>query len=138
VTERREEDELLGLVDDLMEIADGTPAAVIHVEADGFSVTLRRRPAPRAAEGIAADEAKVSAAGGELLHVRAPTVGIFSVSREWQAGDRVPQGASLGGVQSLGHVADITAPIDAVVREVLAANGAPVEYGQALFSLERA
>ncbi|MDP9265355.1 MAG: biotin/lipoyl-binding protein, partial [Chloroflexota bacterium] len=65
--------------------------------------------------------------------VQAPTVGIFSAVREWSAGDQVQRGAALGAIQSLGHMAEISAPVEGVIREVLVSGGSPVEYGQALF-----
>jgi biotin carboxyl carrier protein len=65
--------------------------------------------------------------------VHATTVGMFSAAREWTTGDAVARGDVLGGIQSLGHVAEISAPADGEIREVLVAGGAPVEYGQALF-----
>ena len=64
--------------------------------------------------------------------VHATTVGIFSPSKEWHAGDAVSRGDVLGGIKSLGQVAKIIAPADGEVREVLVAGGAPVEYGQPL------
>ncbi len=60
-------------------------------------------------------------------------MGVFSISREWSTGDSVARGDVLGGIQSLGHVAEISAPADGEIREVLVTGGAPVEYGQALF-----
>jgi acetyl-CoA carboxylase biotin carboxyl carrier protein len=130
-----ERDAVLGLLDDLLAIADGTQAAAVDVRADGFSVALRRTPGARTQQ--VPEEVEPSTPTVELVQVRAPTVGIFSTSREWSVGDRVEAGASLGAVQSLGHMAEIASPCSGVVRAVLAANGAPVEYGQALFSLER-
>jgi biotin carboxyl carrier protein len=41
----------------------------------------------------------------------------------------------LGAIQSLGHMADITAPTDGRIEEILVAAGAPVEYGQPLFAI---
>ena len=41
----------------------------------------------------------------------------------------------LGAIQSLGHMADITAPADGKIEEILVAAGAPVEYGQPLFAI---
>jgi acetyl-CoA carboxylase biotin carboxyl carrier protein len=130
-----ERDAVLGLLDDLLAIAEGTQAAAVDVRADGFSVALRRQPGARS-QG-AAKPAEPSAPAVELVQVRAPTVGMFSTSRDWSVGDRVEAGAALGAVQSLGHMAEIASPCTGQVRAVLAANGAPVEYGQALFSLER-
>jgi biotin carboxyl carrier protein len=126
-------DPLLGLVDDLMalELPAGLNGVTIEVEADGFAVSVtRRRNGPDVAPattGAATDDAE------KTQRVHATTVGIFNAVREWSAGDEVTRGDVLGGIQSLGHVADISAPADGEIREVLVAGGAPVEYGQPLF-----
>src|SRR5438093_859401 len=86
-----------------------------------------RPTAPRAALGAATDGAE------KPQRVHATTVGIFNAGREWTAGDEVKRGDVLGGIQSLGHIAEISAPADGEIREVLVAGGAPVEYGQPLF-----
>jgi len=128
-----EDDPLLGLVDDLLklELPDGLTAVTIEVEADGFAVSVsrqgptERRPTPAAKP----EEEPVE----KTQRVHATTVGLFSAAREWSTGDAVARGDVLGGIQSLGHVAEISAPADGEIREVLVTGGAPVEYGQALF-----
>jgi biotin carboxyl carrier protein len=126
-------DPLLGLVDDLMalELPAELDGVTIEVEADGFAVSVTRRrsggEAPRPAEAATTDDAE------NTQRVHATTVGIFNAIREWSAGDEVARGDVLGGIQSLGHLAEISAPVDGKIREVLVAGGAPVEYGQALF-----
>ena len=77
--------------------------------------------------------ARAEAPVEKTQRVHATTVGMFSAAREWSTGDSVARGDVLGGIQSLGHVAEISAPADGEIREVLVAGGAPVEYGQALF-----
>ena len=129
-----ENDPLLGLVDDLLrlELPAGLAAVRIEVEADGFAVSVSRRGVvPR----VAAPEAVLAepAAAEKTQRVHATTVGVFSTAREWSTGDAVARGDVLGGIQSLGHVAEISAPADGEIREVLVTGGAPVEYGQALF-----
>ena len=126
-------DPLLGLVDDLLklELPDGLAAVTIEVEADGFAVSVSRQgqTARATAPAIALKEAAVE----KTQRVHATTVGLFSAAREWSTGDTVARGDVLGGIQSLGHVAEISAPADSEIREVLVTGGAPVEYGQALF-----
>jgi biotin carboxyl carrier protein len=126
-------DPLLGLVDDLLkvELPDGLSAVTIQVEADGFAVSVSRQGqgARATAPAIALQEAAVE----KTQRVHATTVGLFNAAREWNAGDAVARGDVLGGIQSLGHVAEISAPADGEIREVLVTGGAPVEYGQALF-----
>jgi biotin carboxyl carrier protein len=126
-------DPLLGLVDDLLklELPDGLAAVTIEVEADGFAVSVSRQgqTARATTPAIALQEA----AAEKTQRVHATTVGLFSAAREWSSGDTVARGDVLGGIQSLGHVAEISAPADGEIREVLVTGGAPVEYGQALF-----
>jgi biotin carboxyl carrier protein len=131
-----ENDPLLGLVDDLLKIKlpDGLAGATIEVEADGFAVSVtRRHDGPGGRGGGAPATADAEATVEKTQRVHATTVGIFNSAREWSAGDPVARGDVLGGIQSLGHVAEISSPADGEIREVLVAGGAPVEYGQALF-----
>jgi biotin carboxyl carrier protein len=127
-------DPLLGLVDDLLklQLPEGLAAVTIEVEADGFAVSVSRngQSARATAPAIALEE---EASREKTQRVHATTVGLFSSAREWSTGDSVARGDVLGGIQSLGHVAEINAPADGEIREVLVTGGAPVEYGQALF-----
>jgi biotin carboxyl carrier protein len=126
-------DPLLGLVDDLLrvQLPDGLTAVTIEVQADGFAVSVSRsgQSAVTATAAVVHEETPVE----RTQKVHATTVGIFSIAREWATGDAVARGDLLGGIQSLGHVAEISAPADGEIREVLVTGGAPVEYGQALF-----
>ena len=130
-----ETDHVLGLVDDLVRLLADSPATTIEVEADGFAVTVTRRPgasnAQASVERASAQDAATKAAATQKVH--ATTVGIFSGERSWNAGDAVRRGEVLGGIQTLGHVSEVKAPADGEIREVLVTAGAPVEYGQALF-----
>ena len=133
-----ETDPLLGLVDDLLNLRlpDGLAGATIEVEADGFAVSVTRRHGSAGGRGgKAAAAVDAEAAMEKTQRVHATTVGIFNSAREWSAGDAVARGDVLGGIQSLGHVAEISAPADGEISEVLVAGGAPVEYGQALFAI---
>jgi acetyl-CoA carboxylase biotin carboxyl carrier protein len=133
--DRTQQDPVLGLLDDLLRLAEGSPAGAIEVEADGFSVAITRDPRRSAASAPRTRGAGAVARTEDVQRVHATAVGIFSLARPWTAGDRVERGAVLGGIQSLGHIAEITAPVDGVIREVLVASGAPVEYGQTLFAI---
>lgn len=126
-------DPLLGLVDDLLklDLPEGLAAVTIEVEADGFAVSVSRQAQTTRSVTVAAPPQEAPAEKTQRVH--ATTVGVFSISREWSTGDAVARGDVLGGIQSLGHVAEISAPADGEIREVLVTGGAPVEYGQALF-----
>jgi biotin carboxyl carrier protein len=130
-------DHVLGLLDDLMRLADGSPAVTIEVEADSFAVSVTRRGAARPDASLATTERPAAVSDAVPMRpptqrVHATTVGIFNPEREWHKGDAVKRGDVLGGIKSLGQVAKIVAPADGEVREVLVAGGAPVEYGQPL------
>lgn len=125
---------MLALLDELGKMLDGSAASTIEVETPSYSVKVTRRAAPAAVQPVAREEEAV-AEPEKVQRVRATTVGIFSAAKEWRKGDVVTRGAVLGAIQSLGHMADITAPADGRIEEVLVAAGAPVEYGQALFAI---
>ena len=120
-------------MDDLLklELPAGLAAVTIEVEADGFAVSVSRQG--QSSRPTAPPTREEEAPSEKTQRVHATTVGVFSISREWSSGDAVARGEVLGGIQSLGHVAEISAPADGEIREVLVTGGAPVEYGQALF-----
>ena len=128
-----DDDPILGLMDDLLklELPAGLTDLTIEVEADGFAVSVSRHGQSRPATASPVAEPEEPAEKTQRVH--ATTVGLFSSAREWSNGDAVARGEVLGGIQSLGHVAEISAPADGEIREVLVTGGAPVEYGQALF-----
>lgn len=130
-----ENDPLLGLVDDLLSVRlpQGLDGATIEVEADGFAVSVSRRSATGVTHPKPATAVDAEAIVEKTQRVHATTVGIFNAAREWSPGEAVARGDVLGGIQSLGHIAEISSPADGEIREVLVAGGAPVEYGQALF-----
>ena len=142
-----EPDPVLALLDDLVQAVRGSVAKTIEVSADSFSLSVTRDDAAR--DAAAADEALASSAvmpgavassAAEVAlprtqRVHAPAVGIFSATRAWVGGDRVARGDALGAIQTLGHLAEIGAPADGTIAEVLASTGSPVEYGQPLFAI---
>lgn len=130
-----ENDEVLALLDDLLRLAEGSGASVIEVEAEGMAAAIVRVPSATVAH--AAETRAAAPKVAKPTRVHSSGVGIFSASKEWSAGDDVTKGTVLGAVQSLGAMTDVVAPIDGVLRDVLVAGGAPVEYGQALFAIER-
>jgi biotin carboxyl carrier protein len=132
-----EKDEVLALLDDLLRLAEGSGATAIEVEAEGIAAAIVRVPSIVPASAGAEARAAVAAKVPEPSRVHSSGVGIFSASKDWSAGDAVKKGTVLGAVQSLGAMTDVVAPIDGVLRDVLVAGGAPVEYGQALFAIEK-
>lgn len=146
-----EPDPVLALLDDLVQAVRGSAARTIEVSADSFSLSVTRDDAARdeAAAGDALASSVVmagavasspvaspaDAALPRTQRVHAPAVGIFSATRAWVVGDRVARGDVLGAIQTLGHLAEIGAPADGTIAEVLASAGSPVEYGQPLFAI---
>ena len=132
-----ERDDVLGMLDELGRLLGPSEATTIEVETAEYSVRVSRRAVPAAREAVARERDAV-AEPERVQRVRATTVGIFSAAKEWRKGDQVERGAVLGAIQSLGHMADITAPANGRIDEVLVAAGAPVEYGQPLFAISLA
>ena len=132
-----DKDEVLALLDDLLRLAEGSGATTIEVEADGMAAAIVRLPSMVPAQTVAEARAAGLPKVAEPSWVHSSGVGIFSASKDWSAGDEVAKGTVLGAVQSLGAMTDVVAPIDGVLRDVLVAGGAPVEYGQALFAIEK-
>ena len=114
-----ERDDVLSLIDELASIAREGGASRIEVQTPAFSVA------------VSVDAAPAPAPAARRVHAGA--VGIFSAARDWTAGDAVTSGAVLGAIQSLGHMAEVTAPVDGSIADVLVTGGSPVEYGQPLF-----
>jgi len=125
----------LALLDDLLTLAAGSVAGTIEVEAGDLAVMLVRDVRPIPVTATARDQTRSTPVAVEPQRVHATSVGIFSAARDWAAGDAVTKGASLGAIQSLGHMTEISAPVDGVLTAVLVAGGAPVEYGQPLFAI---
>ena len=130
-----ERDEVLAMLDELGRLLGPSEATTIEVETADLSVRVTRHAAAPAAAAAPARERDAAAEPEKVQRVRATTVGIFSTAKEWQKGDDVKRGTVLGAIQSLGHMADITAPAAGSIDEVLIAAGAPVEYGQPLFAI---
>ena len=129
------EREALTLIDDLARLAREGGASRIEVETDEFSVAVSDDSAAPASAAVARVR---EPAKDPAQRVHASAVGIFSAAREWSSGDAVKRGAVLGAIQSLGHMAEVTAPADGRIAEVLVTGGAPVEYGQPLFVISAA
>jgi len=132
-----ESDPILALLDDLVQAVRGSVARTIEVSADSFALSVTRDDATRdeavAPSAMAASPAEVALPRTQRVH--APAVGIFSATRAWVVGERVARGDALGAIQTLGHLAEISAPADGTIVEVLASAGSPVEYGQPLFAI---
>jgi len=111
----------------------------LEVRSNGWRVRLRRELAPVAGGALAAASGASGEATGtdEALGVaRSSAVGYFSPGRDIAIGRFVRAGDSLGSVDVLGIMQEVTAPIDGVISRILAEPGQAVEYGQALADIE--
>ena len=77
-----------------------------------------------------------------LLEVKSPMVGTYYGAPEpgakpyVTAGDRVKKGQVLCIIEAMKIMNEIESEVDGVMREVLADNAHPVEYGQVLFRVD--
>lgn len=118
------------------------PATALPLMAERVGELLHAREAStKATEGA---PAAPLAGDGALTLVRCPMVGTFytgpSPDEEpfVQVGQEVLAGQTLGIVEAMKMMNEVTAPAPGIVTEVLAANGAQVEYDQPLFSIATA
>jgi acetyl-CoA carboxylase biotin carboxyl carrier protein len=124
----------LELPDFKVSITRGPEGAQVTVppqpEQPATAVEQRPRPEPRT-------DASVTA-----LPVVAPVVGVFhnggmldprEVVRE---GDRVREGQLLAAIEAMKVPNDLRAPVSGIVSRLLVEDGAPVEYGQTLLTIE--
>ena len=103
-------------------------------------------PAPVAAAApaapAAAAAAPAAAAATSLKEIKSPMVGTFYAAPEPGAepyvrvGSRVTAGQTVCIVEAMKIMNEIEAELSGVVREVLAEDATPVEFGQALFRID--
>jgi len=107
-------------------------------------------PAPAAVAGPPAAEAlsgtvevpKLEAAKSKYLEVKSPMVGTYYGAPEPGAkpylsvGDRISKGQILCIIEAMKIMNEIESEFDGVVKEILAQNAHPVEYGQVLFRVD--
>lgn len=94
-------------------------------------------PAPAAAE-----PAHKEAPKARYLEVKSPMVGTYYSAPEpgakpyLSAGDRISKGQVLCIIEAMKIMNEIESEFDGVVKEILAENAHPVEYGQVLFRID--
>ncbi len=99
-------------------------------------------PAPAAAAPAPHAPAKHEAPKPNFLEVKSPMVGTFYGAPEPGAkpyisvGDRISKGQILCIIEAMKIMNEIESEFDGVVKEVLAQNAHPVEYGQVLFRVD--
>ena len=100
-------------------------------------------PAPPSAADVAETKAKaVEAAKSRYLEVKSPMVGTYYAAPEPGAkpylsvGDRISKGQILCIIEAMKIMNEIESEFDGVVKEILAQNSHPVEYGQVLLRID--
>jgi acetyl-CoA carboxylase biotin carboxyl carrier protein len=134
----------------LVKVLDKSDVSEIEVKHSGTGTRLVLRKA-RAGESatISVSEPVAEAADSSVSvppqhTVTAPLVGIFHTWAKPKgkalvaAGDKVKVGQLVGSIQSLNVLYEIEASAAGRVLELLVEDGQPVEYGQALMTLETA
>ena len=95
-----------------------------------FSARLARLPKPKAAPASTSAELSAPKAPSEI---KATLVGYYREAKEPLAvGRTIRKGDSVGSIEALGIVTDVTSKVEGEIVEVLVEPGQPVEFGQAL------
>jgi acetyl-CoA carboxylase biotin carboxyl carrier protein len=141
----------------LIEAVDGSDIDTLEMYRDGIRIRISKSPpqARASANGVAAHAAvaqiPVAPAAPEpapeaparnLVDVTSPMVGTFYRAPAPEApayvevGSTVRKGQTLCILEAMKLMNELDAEVDGVVREILAENADPVEYGQVLFRIE--
>ena len=102
----------------------------------------RSTPTPGMPVQAAESAAPQSGGGGSTLEVKSPMVGTFYQSAEpggkpfVAVGQRVNKGQTLCIIEAMKIMNEIESEFAGVVKEVLAQDAHPVEYGQVLFRID--
>ena len=98
-------------------------------------------PAP-ASGGAPAEAPRVEKPKATYLEVKSPMVGTYYSAPEPGArpyltvGDRISKGQILCIIEAMKIMNEIESEFDGVVKEIIAQNSHPVEYGQVLFRVD--
>jgi len=98
--------------------------------------------APLEPSAATAEAPKAEAAKSKFLEVKSPMVGTYYGAPEPGAkpyltiGDRIGKGQILCIIEAMKIMNEIESEFDGVVKEILAQNAHPVEYGQVLFRID--
>jgi acetyl-CoA carboxylase biotin carboxyl carrier protein len=135
--------DLVGSLATVMQQAEVTE---LDVALGGVTIRLRRPPANGSGQSVpASDHISVALAKTEQpapAHViTAPMIGTFYAAPSPGAppfvrpGDRVEVGQTIGIIEAMKIMNEITADRGGVIEAILVDNGQPVEYGSALMTM---
>ncbi len=140
----------LELVEKIVGLLGEYPVSEIAVEQDGSRIFVRKplqsasassAPAAGTKEALAEQEAaeprvEGSAAEAEARVLTAPMVGIFyHTEPPLSLGAEIKAGQVIGSIESMKLMNDVAAEASGRVTDILVEDGAPVDYGRALFRL---
>ena len=124
----------------------------IRLEQGGVRLRLKRRlaepasgdapPLDAVVQSVASAPAALDDASSATLEVRSAYVGIFHRSREpggvnlAERGAHVDAGKPIGVIETLGMSGDVECPVGGTLVELHVVDGQPVEYGQALATIQ--
>ena len=151
----------LRYVKKLLEMIDASSVNTIEITSDkGLKIRVSKNSnrtvqmaAPMAMPQMAAPPAvpqsaqaaappKAEPAKPSFLEVKSPMVGTYYAAPEPGAkpylsvGERISKGQILCIIEAMKIMNEIESEFDGVVKEILAQNGHPVEYGQVLFRID--
>ncbi len=121
-------------------ISRSSGAAPVAVAAPAFVQPMAAPPQPEAAPAAPAEEPGGAGQSGHV--VESPMVGTFYRSPSPDADPFVEQGANVAAgdtlciIEAMKMMNRIEAPVAGVVKDILAADGEPVEFGQPLIVLD--
>ena len=107
-----------------------------------MAAPVMQAPVAASAPQAAAEPAKQETPKTRYLEVKSPMVGTYYSAPEPGAkpylsvGDRISKGQILCIIEAMKIMNEIESEFDGVVKEILAQNAHPVEYGQVLFRID--
>lgn len=135
----------------LIDLMKKNDLSVFEMEKDGFRIKLCKgmlsdqpivvSPAPAVANGPAAAGGPAPAEGSSLKDIVSPMVGTFyraaspDASAFVDVGTKVTEDTVVCIIEAMKVMNEIKAETSGVIAEVVAENGKPVQFGQALFKV---
>jgi acetyl-CoA carboxylase biotin carboxyl carrier protein len=142
----------LRYVKKLVEMLDESSVDSIEISSDkGMKIRISKTPQQRGAVQMAPQMAMpallpaavpAAAAKSKYLEVKSPMVGTYYGAPEPGAkpylavGDRISKGQIVCIIEAMKIMNEIESEFDGVVKEILAQNAHPVEYGQVLLRID--